>query len=60
MKKNNTIIESLQILLTNEEVEQVAKSYEYYKKPRKMSVHDLLKYLVVASIEQSKSYRESV
>lgn len=60
MKKNNTILESLQILLTPEEVEKVTKSIGYKIKSRKMSVYNLLEYFIVSSIEQSKSYRETV
>lgn len=60
MKKNNTITESLQMLLTQDEVEQVTKAFEYYVIPGKLSVYGLLQYLVAASIEQSKSFRETV
>lgn len=60
MKKNNTILESLQILLTPEEVETVAKTFGYTIKSRKMTVYNLLEYFIVSSVEQSKSYRETV
>jgi len=60
MRKNNTILARLQILLTAEEVAEVAETCGYIIKARKMRVYNLLEYFVVSSIEQSQSYRETV
>lgn len=60
MKNNNIIKNTLQTILTEEEVEKLAKSFDYRVKSRKITVYNLVEYLVVASIEQSKSFRETV
>ena len=60
MKNDNTILESLQIVLTEEEVQKIAKLCGYIVVGRKLTVYKVLEYLMMASIEECKSYRGTV
>ena len=60
MKNDNTILENLQIVLTEEEVQKITESCEYIVMGRKLTVYKILEYLIMASIEECKSYRGTV
>jgi hypothetical protein len=60
MKNDITIFESLQIILTEEEVEKITESCGYIVVGRKITVYKILKYLLMASIEECESYRGTV
>jgi len=60
MKKNIMIIKSLQELISVGAVEEATEKNEYKKSTRKLSMHELVLYLVIIALEQSKSYRDAV
>lgn len=60
MKNNTILLEGLQVLLTEEEVEKIAEAQGYKVKARKLTVYDLLKYLIVISHEGIASFRRAV
>lgn len=49
MKKSNTIIDIMQVLLTKEEVKEVCDALEYKDASRKFTVYSLIKFFCIGN-----------
>ncbi|WP_066826756.1 IS4 family transposase [Clostridium tepidiprofundi] len=57
MKKSNTIIDIMQVLLTEQEVKEVCDILGYKDTSRKFTVYSLLKFFIAAATGEWKSFR---
>lgn len=60
MTKHNILIRIIQTLLPEKEVDKVSEKNGYDKKARKFTVMSLVIFFIVAALEKTKSYRETV
>ncbi|PTX64731.1 hypothetical protein C8P63_102226, partial [Melghirimyces profundicolus] len=52
MSKNNTVLRSLQLLLSQDELQTILEEHKYWDPARKLTVSEFLKFSVTMAIEK--------